>query len=111
VTDAYERLERTLNPHRREEQDRAAAELRARLEARGVSVAPGDSGDDLANLDDAVERFDRAVERAGGDLMVDALPSHEPHEARFVLPARAADEAAGAQIDRIGAAAARLRGR
>ena len=76
----------------------------ARLETRDVSVAPGDSGGDLANLDDAGERFDRAVERAGGDLIVDAPPSHEPDEARFVLPARAAGEAAGAHIDRIGAA-------
>jgi len=111
MSDEYERLERTLNPHRREEQDRAADELRARLARRGVTVASSDSGEDLANLDDAVERFDRAVEQRGGDLMVDTPPSHEPDEAHFVLPARVAGEAADAYLERISAAADRLRRR
>lgn len=60
---------------------------------------------ELADLEDAVESFERAIERAGGDLMVDEPVASgkpiAPDDASFVLPARKPSEAASAYIMRI----------
>src|SRR5437016_4493833 len=69
--DRYEDLERSLDPHRAEEQEAAVAEVAGRLRQRGIAVTGAEDSDDLANLLAAVERFELAVEAHGGDLMVD----------------------------------------
>jgi len=99
--DKYEDLERTLDPHRAEEQRAAAAETVDRLRSRGVVVRTADTAEDLANLLTAVEQFEALVERRGGDLMVDDLKSSKPDDAHFVLPRRKARETVQAYVERV----------
>ena len=65
--------------------------------------------DDLADLLSAVERFEKAVEAHGGDLMVDDLKSPQPDDRHFVLPRRDHGESVRAYITRIDAATDGLR--
>ena len=65
--------------------------------------------EDLADLLVAVERFERAVEARGGDLMVDDLKSSQPDDPHFVLPARMPDQPVRDYIARIDAAAESVR--
>jgi hypothetical protein len=108
--DDYEDLERTLDPHRAEEQRAAAAEVATRLRDRGVLVTGAEPLAALADLLTAVEQFEAAVEAHGGDLMVDTLKSSQPDDAHFVLPRRQHNEAIRSYIGRIDEATARLRG-
>lgn len=87
----------------------AAAEVTARLRSRGITVSGADKPEALADLLGAVERFERAVEAHGGDLMVDDLKSSQPDDRHFVLPPRDRGEAPQAYIRRIDAATAALR--
>ena len=89
--------------------DRAAAEVADRLRRRGVAVTGSERSDDLADLLSAVERFEKAVEAHGGDLMVDDLKSSQPDDRHFVLPRREHGEAVRAYITRIDAATTALR--
>jgi hypothetical protein len=70
-----------------------------------VRLTGKESSDELADLEEAVESFERAVERAGGDLMVDEPVSNgkpiAPDDSSFVLPARDGAESAAAYIKRI----------
>jgi hypothetical protein len=94
-----------------EDRERAAvaAEISERLRSRGVAVTGGERPDDLADLLSAVERFEKAVEAHGGDLMVDDLKSPKPDDRHFVLPRRAHAETIRAYIVRIDEATAGLR--
>src|SRR5882672_9257549 len=97
---------------REEEKDArtaAAAEVADRLRRRGVALTGAERSDDLADLLSAVERFEKAVEAHGGDLMVDDLKSVQPDDRHFVLPRRAHGEALRTYISRIDAATAGLR--
>jgi hypothetical protein len=84
---------------------RVTDEITARLRARGIETTPNDSSDDLVRLLEAVEEFERTVERKGGDLMVDepigSAPPAEPDNRRFVLPTRADGESVSALVRRI----------
>jgi hypothetical protein len=102
-------VEETLNPHRREEQLRAAEEARNRLLQRGIRLTGDETPDRLSDLQDAVERFETVVESRGGDLMVDDLRSSQPEAPELVLPEREPGEPAGDYIARIDAAAVRLK--
>ncbi|HYU30152.1 MAG TPA: hypothetical protein VEK83_14055 [Gemmatimonadales bacterium] len=96
----------------REEKDAratAAAEVADRLRRRGIAVTGAERSDDLADLLSAVERFEKAVEAHGGDLMVDDLKSAQPDDRHFVVPRRAHGEAVRIYINRIDAATAGLR--
>ena len=68
----------------------------ARLAERGINVSTDESPEQLVRLLDAVEDFERAVQRAGGDLMVDEpvgdKPVRQPDNAAFVLPQMRDDE-------------------
>src|SRR3989454_12769290 len=108
--DNYEDLERSLDPHRAQEQDAAAAEVAARLRQRGITVTGAERPDALADLLSAVERFEAVVEAHGGDLMVDDLKSSQPDDSHFVVPRRGHGETVRAYVVRIDEAAARLRG-
>ena len=87
-----------------------------RLRHQGVQLTGKESSDELADLEEAVEEFERAVERAGGDLMVDEPVTSgkpiAPDNSNFVLPARNASEPVPAFIKRIQEAASQavLRG-
>jgi hypothetical protein len=87
----------------------AAAEVIDRLRKRGIALTGTEKNEDLANVLEAVERFEAAVEKHGGDLMVDDLKSVQPDDRHFVLPRRTANEALRAYIGRIEEATARLR--
>lgn len=87
----------------------AAAEVTARLRARGIAVTGAEGPEDLVDLLSAVERFEGAVEAHGGDLMVDDLKSSQPDDQHFVVPRRAPGEAVRNYIGRIDEAMARLR--
>jgi len=92
-----------------EERAAAAAEVTARLRARGITVTGAENPEDLVNLLSAVERFEAAVEAHGGDLMVDDLKSTQPDDRHFVVPRRTHGEGIRAYIARIDAATVGLR--
>jgi hypothetical protein len=75
------------------------------LRSRGVRLTDRETDEELVELLDAVERFERVVERQGGDLMVDepvdSGGAREPDDRRFVLPRRRDAETVNAFIDRI----------
>jgi hypothetical protein len=63
----------------------------ARITARGVRLNGDETSDEITAIADALERFERAVEARGGDLMVDEPPPGQlgrPDETRFRLPVR-----------------------
>src|SRR5437867_11947208 len=84
--DRYEDFERTLDPHRADEQAAVAAEVAARLRDRGVTVTGAERPEDLADLLSAVARFEAALEGHGGVLMVHDLRRPEPDDAHLVVP-------------------------
>ena len=111
--DRFEAAQEALDPHRRETRDAVAAELVTKLAARGVRMSGDESTDEIADLLDAVERFERAVQSRGGDLMVDERPLGEstdkglpgrpqqPDDRHFVIPARRGDESVDTYLDRL----------
>jgi len=92
-----------------DDRKRIGEEISLRLRHQGVQLTGKESSDELADLEEAVEEFERAVERAGGDLMVDEPVSGDkpiaPDNSRFVLPKRKASESVPAFINRINEAA------
>jgi hypothetical protein len=105
----YEREQRDLNPNRDEEERHARQEAEYRLSERGIRVDRGDSDEEVADLLDAIERFEAAVEAKGGDLFVDRIGSSEPEDPAFVPPERRAGELSADYRRRIETAAAALR--
>ncbi len=90
-----------------EEVTRVAREIAGRLAAVGVVLSGKERPEELVELEEAVERFERAVEARGGDLMVDEGPrgrTSEPDNPHFALPLRRAHEAVSAYLGRLSAA-------
>jgi hypothetical protein len=98
---------------RDDERRRVADEMTARLRGRGVRLDGHESGEELANLLEAVEEFEGVVQAHGGDLMVDEPVRRggpvTPDDQAFVLPARRDGERVTAYIERIAEASARAR--
>jgi hypothetical protein len=111
MTSPSEQEQRDLNPNRVEEERHARQEAEYRLRERGIEVRPGDGDEEVADLLEAVERFEAAVEAKGGDLFVNRIGSSQPEDPGFVPPARNPDESATAYGRRVEAAAGNLRGR
>jgi hypothetical protein len=79
------------NASQREELHRVTREVAARLSARGIHLRGDETPDDISAMEDAVERFEEAVELHGGDLMMDEPPATghgQPDDPRFLLPTR-----------------------
>ena len=91
-SDHRDDLNEMLDPHRREEIAGAAVEVSGRLFQKGVEVSSDEDPGELADLLSAVERFETAVIRRGGDPMINMPDSTDPQDPAFVLPARKADE-------------------
>jgi hypothetical protein len=94
------------------DRERVAQDMAGRLFARGVDVHDDDTLDDVASIEEAVERFEELVQARGGDLMVDEPPRGQhgrPDHAGFRLPLRAADESAAHYVERLARAADELR--
>src|SRR2546430_9389673 len=64
----------------------ATAEVKARLQSRGIEVTGDEQPEALADLLSAVERFEQAVQAPGGPLMVDGLKNSRPDHVHFRLP-------------------------
>jgi hypothetical protein len=105
----YEQEQYDLDPNRLEEERQARLEAEYRLSQRGIRVTPADTDEEVANLLDAIERFEAAVEARGGDLFVNRIGSSEPEDPAFVPPERQPGESATAYRRRIEAATERLR--
>lgn len=104
----WEARQRALDPDRDSDRARVAAEVASRLTLDGVELTGDESSDELADLRSATDRFQAAVSSLGGDRMVDDPHSSKPYTARFVIPARYADESARRYADRITRAAESL---
>lgn len=94
------------------DRERVAQDMAGRLFARGVDVHDDDTADDIASIEEAVERFEELVQARGGDLMVDEPPRGQhgrPDHAGFRLPLRAADESAARYVERLARAGDELR--
>ena len=104
--------------HPGEDRDRAAndiervsEEVSNRLEALGVWLSGMERPEDLARIQEAVERFEVAVQTRGGDLMVDEAPAGEdaePDDVYFALPRRRADESVDRYVARLDGARAEV---
>ena len=105
---SYEQSQRDVNPGREADQARAKAIAVSRLRDRDVVLTGSATSDQLVRLLSAVEEFERAVGRCGGDSMVNTIRSSEPEHQAFVLPVRHADEAAGAYVARVRLATERI---
>ena len=91
---------------------RATADVVARLGRRGVRLSGHETGDQLIDLLDAVERFEAMAERRGADLLVDepvpgASAPIAPDDPDFALPARRNGEAVADFLGRLAEATAR----
>ncbi|HJU73884.1 MAG TPA: hypothetical protein VJ717_09065 [Gemmatimonadaceae bacterium] len=111
MSESYEEHERMLEPHRVEEQHNARREAIDRLRDRGIEVPPSDSDQEIADLLETIEQFERAVEALGGDLMVNRIGADEPQDPAFVLPERRPNEIAREYAGRVQQATVDLRRR
>ena len=111
MTPPYEREQQDLNPNRVEEERHARQEAEYRLSERGIRVEPSDSDEEVADVLEAVERFETGVEAKGGDLFVNRIGSSEPEDPAFVPPQRRDGEYATDYRLRIEAAAGAVRRR
>lgn len=90
----------------RDDRQRVAQEVATRLGRRGVWLSGHESNEELADLLEAVERFEEAVERRGADLMVDEPVSGTgapiaPDNSAFVMPRRDKSETVARFIGRL----------
>jgi hypothetical protein len=93
---------------------RAMEHTRARLESLFITLTGKETPEELVAIEEAVERFEAAVESAGGDLMVDEGPTRgaiQPDDPHFVLPQRQPDESVSSYLDRMATATDRVRHR
>ncbi len=104
---SHDKGSRPLNASdsKRDERQRVEVDVASRLQSRGIHLTGRESDEELVELLEAVERFERTVERHGGDLMVDepvhSTGAREPDDRRFVLPPRREGEAVTAYLERI----------
>ena len=84
--------------------ERVSREVSDRLEELGIWLSGTEEPEELVRIQEAVERFELAVESRGGDLMVDEPPEGrraQPDDPHFALPRRSADESVDRFVDRL----------
>ena len=91
------------------DRDRVRHELELRLSRSGVKLTGSESDGQIVALSDAVDAFETARARRGGDSMVNTPESSRPDDARFVIPIRRDDEAVDQYVRRVRDATERLR--
>ena len=101
-------IDHALNPHRDEEQQRAAERASDILRGRGIDLTGRETGEELAALQTAVEAFETAAVARGADSFVDTPLSSAPRHRSLVVPPREREEAAADYAARIQAAAREL---
>jgi hypothetical protein len=95
---------RADDSERSDDLQRASGEVIARLEALSVDLNGDESPEALIQVLEEIERFERAVEERGGDLMMDEGPpgrAAQPDDPHFALPLRLADETIRAYRQRL----------
>ncbi len=97
-----------LNPHRADDRARVATEIQGALRQRGIAIRDEETGEDLVELLEAVERFERARSALGGDSMINTPGTSKPERKDFVLPQRRDDESLGQYVERVERAAEEL---
>ena len=83
---------------------RVSQDVANRLSGVGVTLSGAETPEELVQIQEAVERFELAVESRGGDLMVDEGPdgrTREPDDPRFALPRRGEDEPVDHYVERL----------
>ncbi len=91
-------------PASNEDVQRVSREVANRLEELGIWLSGREQPEELARIQEAVERFELAVESRGGDLMVDEPPEGlraQPDDPHFALPRRGADETVDRYLERL----------
>lgn len=88
-------------PGRVEERAMVRDELAARLRDRGIELSGDESDEQVVELVSAVDEFELAVARVGGDSIVNDAESSQPDDRRLVVPTRRADEPVGRYLGRI----------
>ena len=75
-----------------------------RLAALGIHLDGSETNEELAAMQEGVERFEDAVQARGGDLMVDeGVPGKplQPDDPHFALPRRRPFEAVAEYVERL----------
>ena len=103
--DRREDIDHALNPHRDEEQQRAAEHSADVLRRRGIELTGRESPEELAAIQTAVEGFESAAAARGADSFVDSPLSSDPDHRGLVVPARERGEGAAAYAERVQQAA------
>jgi hypothetical protein len=98
-------IDHALNPHRDEEQQRAAEHSADTLRRRGIDLTGRESPEELAAIQTAVEAFEAAAAARGADSFVDSPLSSDPAHRSLVVPARERKESAAEYAARIQQAA------
>jgi hypothetical protein len=91
-------------PDESEDLKRVSIQIAGRLEGRKVRLTGHENAEELAGLEEALERFEAAVQGRGGDLMMDEGPegqTPQPDDPHFTLPRRHDDESVTRYLERI----------
>jgi hypothetical protein len=86
---------------------RVSRESADRLTSLGMHIDGKETAAELAEMQEAVERFEEAVQSRGGDLMMDeGVPGKavEPDDRHFALPRRKTGESVGHYLERLSTA-------
>jgi hypothetical protein len=95
-----------------EELRRVSDQIAGRLRGKNIMLTGHEGREDLAQLEEAVERFEAEVDRHGGDLMMDEAPEGQvgqPDDVHFALPRRSDDESVGSYLERLARATDAIR--
>lgn len=87
-----------------DDMQRVTQDVSNRLTGLGVTLTGEETPEQLVQIQEAVERFELAVESRGGDLMVDEGPdgrTTEPDDPHFVLPLRGEGEPVDHYVERL----------
>ena len=91
---------------------RVSDEYAGRLAGLGIRLTGNERSNEIVQMVEAVERFERAVEAHGGDLMGDEGPrghTTQPDDPHFALPVRDEHESVADYLERLARATDAIR--